>query len=311
MYIFGPILSRRFGRSLGVNVVPEKICSFDCVYCEVGKTRSKTVHRAAYVPAEKILAEFNEQYHEAQQRMDVITVTGYGEPTLNTEFGKVLRGIKEIARHPVIILTNASTIHIPQVAQTLKEFDMVVPSLDAVDEEKFNYVDKPHPSVDIKVIKEALIDFSHDYNGRLLIELLLVKGVNDGEEDLKAFAEYIKKVRYSQIHLMTVFRPPAYSDVRRLSEDELAEKYIYLSNLGVERAMIPGVSCSAADNYSLELSEDDVCQALRMRPMSVSDLAEGLAIDPILAEVMVEDLLTRGLLTSAQYENEVYYSLRK
>jgi wyosine [tRNA(Phe)-imidazoG37] synthetase (radical SAM superfamily) len=311
MYIFGPILSRRFGRSLGVNVIPGKICSFDCIYCEVGKTKTPTVTRSAYASADKILTEFNEQYHKAKNRMDVITVTGYGEPTLNTEFEAVLDGIKEAAHHPVILLTNASTIHIPQVAQALKKFDIVVPSLDAVIEEKFKSVDKPHPSVNIKKIKEALTDFSRDYEGKLLIELLLVKGVNDSEEDLEAFAEYIKKINYFQVHLTTVYRPPSYSGVSRLSDEELAEKYVLLSSYGVERAVIPGVSCSAADNYSLELSEEDICKALCMRPMSVTDLAEGLAIDPILAEVMVDDLFTRGLLTSSQYENEIYYSLRK
>jgi wyosine [tRNA(Phe)-imidazoG37] synthetase (radical SAM superfamily) len=277
----------------------------------VGKTQTHVVTRAAYSSADKILAEFKECYRRAENRMDVITVTGYGEPTLNTEFEAVLDGIKEVARHPVILLTNASTIHIPQVVQALKKFDIVVPSIDAVIEEKFKSVDKPHPSVDIKKIKEALIEFSRDYEGKLLIELLLVKGVNDSEEDLKAFAEYIKKVNYFQIHLMTVFRPPSYPGVLRLSDEELAEKYVLLSSCGVERAVIPGISCSAADNYNLELSEEDICKALRMRPMSVADLAEGLAIDPTLAEVMVDDLFVRGLLTSSQYENEIYYSLRK
>jgi wyosine [tRNA(Phe)-imidazoG37] synthetase (radical SAM superfamily) len=311
MHIFGPILSRRFGRSLGVNVVPEKICSFDCVYCEVGKTRSPTVKRAAYAPADRVLAEFSEHYRQAENRMDVITVTGYGEPTLNTEFEAVADGIKEIAHHPVVLLTNTSTIHIPEVAQTLKKFDVVVPSLDSVVEEKFKAVDRPHPSVDLKVLKEALIDFSRNYTGKLLIELLLVKEVNDSEADLAVFADFIKKVNYSQIHLMTVYRPPSYSEVRRLSDEELAEKYVFLSSCGVERVVIPGVACSAADNYTLELSEDDICEALRMRPMSVSDLAEGLAIDLLLAEVMVENLLSRGKLSSSEYENEIYYSLRK
>ncbi|MDR2105232.1 MAG: radical SAM protein [Deferribacteraceae bacterium] len=311
MYIFGPIMSRRFGRSLGVNVIPEKICSFDCIYCEVGRTKTTTMARRPYAPADKILAEFNERYPSVERRMDVITVTGYGEPTLNTEFEKVLDGIKESAHHPVVILTNSSTMHIPQVFETLKKFDVVVPSIDAVRVGKFKQVDNPHPSVDINQIKRALVDFSKDYRGKLLIELLLVKGVNDEEEDLAAFAEYIGEVNYSQVQLTTVFRPPSHQDVARLTDEELAEKYLILSSYGVERIIIPGDICSTADNYSLELSEDDICAALKMRPMSVAALAEGLSIDPILAEVMVEDLLTRGLLNSAEYDNEVYYSLRR
>jgi wyosine [tRNA(Phe)-imidazoG37] synthetase (radical SAM superfamily) len=311
MYIFGPVLSRRLGRSLGVNIIPEKICSFDCLYCEIGKTKTVTVKRSAYVKADKVLSEFKKTYAAAKNRMDVITVTGYGEPTLNTELAAVLDGIKETARHPVVILTNTSTIHIPEVAEVLKNFDIVIPSLDSVVEEKFQFIDHPHPSVSLNTIKEALIDFSMGYKGKLYIELLLAKGVNDGEEELSAFAEYIKNVRYDLVQLSTVFRPPAYGDIKRLSDEEMSERYLFLSACGVERLMIPGVVCAAVDEETSNLSEDVVCEALRMRPMSVANLAEGLAIDLTLAEVMVEELFSQGRLSSSYYENEIYYSLRK
>jgi wyosine [tRNA(Phe)-imidazoG37] synthetase (radical SAM superfamily) len=160
-------------------------------------------------------------------------------------------------------------------------------------------------------MKEALIDFSMGYNGKLYIELLLAKGVNDGEEELSAFAEYIKNVRYDLVQLSTVFRPPAYGNIKRLSDEEMSDRYLFLSTCGVERLMIPGVVCAAVDEDSSNLSEDTVCEALRMRPMSVANLAEGLAIDPTLAEVMVEELFSRGRLSSSYYENEIYYSLRK
>ena len=159
-YIFGPAPSRRLGRSLGINVVPSKICSLDCLYCEVGKTKATTMQIKPYIKAADILDEFSKNYDKFNELCDVITITGAGEPTLNSELDTILKGIKNITNKPVAILTNTTTLHIESVYNTLLLFDIVVPSLDSVDSNSFNKINLPDKNINIENIISSLEKWS-------------------------------------------------------------------------------------------------------------------------------------------------------
>ncbi|MBW1824631.1 MAG: radical SAM protein [Deltaproteobacteria bacterium] len=147
-YVFGPVLSRRLGFSLGVDLVPFKTCSLDCIYCQLGKTTHKTIERQAYVSPDSVISEVKEVLKQ-NQKIDYITFSGSGEPTLNLHLGKIITRVKEITDIPVAVLTNGTLLHLESVRDELMTADLVVPSLDTVSQELFCEINRPHPTLDV------------------------------------------------------------------------------------------------------------------------------------------------------------------
>jgi wyosine [tRNA(Phe)-imidazoG37] synthetase (radical SAM superfamily) len=164
-YIFGPVPSRRLGRSLGVDLVPYKTCTFDCIYCDLGRTTHKTVSRQSYVPPEEIQGELELYLSVLDKKPDYITLSGSGEPTLNTNVGEIIRKIKKITSTPAAVLTNGSLLSMDGVREDLSEADVVLPSLDAITPALFEYINRPHPSLGIEDIISGLIQFRKQYQG--------------------------------------------------------------------------------------------------------------------------------------------------
>lgn len=305
--IFGPVASRRLGRSLGVNIVPEKICSLDCLYCEVSKTNALTLKRAPYISADKVLTEFRERYPIFKEMTDVITITGMGEPTLNSCLKEIIAGIKEVSEHPVALLTNSTTLADGDVAEALLPLDIIVPSLDAVTQEIFETVDRPAPGLKINKIVESLISFSHRFKGKLYLELLLVKGVNDSRDALLKFAATAKLVRYEKIQIGTVFRPPAWESAERLSESELENARLFLCVQGLNAEVTGTFNGSISAGAITERKKQLAGSLLSVRPSTVRDISAGMGIS--------EDEV-RGIIASLEsvqaqiYDGETYYSVR-
>ncbi|MDE7169987.1 MAG: radical SAM protein, partial [Mucispirillum sp.] len=222
-YIFGPVPSRRLGRSLGINIVPSKICSMDCIYCEVGRTEALTVKRKPYVKARNIIEEFEKNYDSLKEFCDVITITGAGEPALNSELDKIFGGIKEITDKPAAILTNAAALKDRDVYETLLKFDIVVPSLDAVSDDVFRKINLPHKDIRIADIIENLTSFSKEYSGLLYVEILFCKGVNDSREHIEKLASVLKRMNMTKVQAGTIHRPPAYSSAKSCDGEFLLE----------------------------------------------------------------------------------------
>jgi len=180
-YIFGPVPSRRLGRSLGVDLVPYKTCTFDCIYCDLGRTTRKTTSRQSYVPPEEIQGELEFSLSVLEKKPDYITLSGSGEPTLNTNIGEIIQRIKEITSIPIAILTNSSLFSLDEVRSDLSEADLVLPSLDAITPALFEYINRPALSLKIEEIISGLIQFRKQYRGQIWLEVLFCRGVNDGK----------------------------------------------------------------------------------------------------------------------------------
>ena len=273
-YLLGPAPSVRLGRSLGVNVVPSKICSMNCLYCEAGVTKSLTAHRREYFPPEEIVEEFKNNFHLFKDITDVITVTGAGEPTLNSGLDYIVNGIKAHSLgKPVAILTNSTMLHHKEVFDSLLKFDIVVPSLDSALDESMRRVDGLHKSLSPAIIRDSLKKFCSCYKGRLFLEVLFCKGINDSKEDLEALAEYLKDVPLEKIQLGTVTRPPAHEGTQAVSEVflDMAVDYLRLFSLPAER--LKGFKSSGEGSLSaLELKER-VEALLKLRPCTAADMA--------------------------------------
>src|SRR5512135_2583332 len=169
-YIFGPVPSRRLGLSLGVDVIPKKVCTLDCVYCEVGATDKRALRRREYFPAEAIIAEV-EGALASHANVDYISFSGSGEPTLNSKLGEIIRAVKAMTSIPVAVITNGTLFSLEDVRYDLIVADVVLPSLDAATQEVFEKIDRPHPQLRIETIIEGLREFRREYKGQLWLEI--------------------------------------------------------------------------------------------------------------------------------------------
>lgn len=219
-YIFGPVNSRRLGHSLGIDLFREKICSLNCIYCEVGATTCLTCERAEYAPAAAILAEIDAffQQQERAAAVDFVTVTASGEPTLHSALGEIIAHLKQTTGKPVAVLTNGTLLWDAQVRQELAQADVVIPSLDSALPAGFRKIDRPAQCLDLARIIEGMTLFSHEFHGQIWLEILLVQGINDTDEEVTALCKTAAKMRFDRIQLNTVIRPPLEPFARPLAQ---------------------------------------------------------------------------------------------
>ena len=222
-YLVGPIMSRRLGLSLGIDPIPSKTCSFDCLYCEVKKTNNKTIERKEYFDADKILSELKDYLNSENQKPNYITFSGSGEPTLNSKIGYMIREIKKMTDIPIAVITNSSLLYLKEVREELLEADLVIPSLDAVSENLFKKIDLPHKSLNIKDIINGLIEFRKIYKGKIWLEVMILKGYNDNEEEILKISEVVKRILPDKIQINSLDRAPAYEIAEKV-EDEFLSK---------------------------------------------------------------------------------------
>lgn len=220
-YLFGPVPSRRLGVSLGVDLVPRKVCSLDCVYCEVGQTTKKTTERKEYVSFKKIIAELKHYFNNFSDP-EYITFSGSGEPTLNNRIGDLIQFIKQYKPGlPVAVLTNGTLFYDKEVRHSLKDADLVLPSLDAATGNIFDKINRPHKSLTIDKCIEGLIAFRNEFSGKIWLEVFILPGYNDGEQELKKIKDAVVKIDPDTVQLNTLDRPGTASDLRRATGSEL------------------------------------------------------------------------------------------
>jgi wyosine [tRNA(Phe)-imidazoG37] synthetase (radical SAM superfamily) len=219
-HIYGPVPSRRLGFSLGVDILPHKTCSFDCIYCQLGRSGRKTGRRRRFFSSRDILRQIKEAI-DKNPRIDHITFSGSGEPTLNTGIENLIRKIKKMTEIPVVVLTNSSLLTRKPVRRALLAADIVVPSLDAATAASFRRVNRPLPAVQVEDIIRALTLFRREFKGRIWLEVMLVKGINDSPTDIKALKKAVARIRPEKVQLNTVVRPPAEKWAQPLSQRAL------------------------------------------------------------------------------------------
>ena len=220
-YIFGPVNSRRLGRSVGINLVPSKLCSFDCVYCECGCTTALTSEIREYVPYDKVVSEIDE-FISGKPEFDCFTFSGSGEPTLNSRIGDIIDYIKsKTIMQDVVVLTNSSTMTLKEVRERLLNADIVIPTLNAVSADIFNEIMRPSLGIEPWDIIEGLIGFRKEYKGLIYLEVFIVPGLNDNKDELVKIRDAAMLIKPDQVHINHLDRPGAEEWVRSAELDQL------------------------------------------------------------------------------------------
>jgi len=207
--VFGPVVSRRLGVSLGINNVPYKTCSYSCVYCQLGRTLNLTVTRKPYTDPGILVDEVARALEGADRKVDFVTFVPDGEPTLDSNIGSSIRLLKLELWVDVAVLTNASLLWMPEVREDLSNSDLVSVKVDAVSERVWRRVNRPHPSLSLDKVLDGIKKFVRDYTGAVITETMLVEGINDGEDEIKGIADFIGELSPMKAYIMVPTRPPA------------------------------------------------------------------------------------------------------
>jgi wyosine [tRNA(Phe)-imidazoG37] synthetase (radical SAM superfamily) len=231
-YVYGPVPSRRLGQSLGIDPIPLKTCNWNCVYCQLGRTKPVTNERKVYFPPEEILAEVKRALADHQLgEIDWMTFVGSGEPLLHASMGYLIEQVKKMTNLPVSVITNGSLLYLPDVRQELVAADAVLPSLDAGTPGLYRYINRPHPEITYDRLLRGLIDFRDSYNGMLWVEVMLVHGLNDTPLALKRLTKALSLVKPDAIHINLPSRPPAETWVQPPDDESLIQAMAIFGNI--------------------------------------------------------------------------------
>jgi len=223
-YIYGPIKSRRLGYSLGISLFSDKTCNFDCIYCQLGPTKNKINQRKEYVARDVIIAELRGWFSRCPKesaQLDFVTFSGAGEPTLYQGIGDIISEIKRMTAVPIALLTNSSLLGDSLVRREILGLDLIVPSLDAVTQAIFAKIDRPYPGLSIETIINGLVGLRKEFRGKIWLEIMLVKGVNDSWQHIEAMRKVIYQIKPDKIQLNSPVRPPAEPGVSSLDKETL------------------------------------------------------------------------------------------
>lgn len=304
-YLFGPVPSRRLGMSLGVDLVPPKVCSLDCVYCEVGKTTKLTLERKEYVPFSKITGELT-HYFAHNPDPDYITFSGSGEPTLNLRIGAVIEFIKQLKPLiPIAVLTNGTLLYDRQVRNEIKRADLVLPSLDAATEETFKKINRPPVALSFQQYLQGLVDFSREFTGKIWLEVLILPGYNDSDDELKALKKIISKLNPGSIQLNTLDRPGTVKNLRGATKAELHRVRDLLNLENVE------IIAAAPQRKNIQSYRSDaetaILETIVRRPCTVADLAQILGLHSSEINKYLDVLDAENKIEAVRQERGIFY----
>jgi wyosine [tRNA(Phe)-imidazoG37] synthetase (radical SAM superfamily) len=304
-HLFGPVPSRRLGISLGVDLVPKKVCTLDCVYCEVGKTNCLTLERKAYISLELLKTEI-EEYFSHHEDPDYITFSGSGEPTLNSEIGNVLEYIKALKPTiPLAVLTNGTLFYDKKVRQAIVGADLVLPSLDAATSQTFEKINQPHPDLDINKYIEGLIAFREEFKKKIWLEIFILPAYNDDKAELTALREAVTKIKPDLVQLNTLDRPGNLPNLRGATRKEL-------QNI-IDFWKLDKVEIIASYSKNRELSsfnkdiESTIMQTISRRPCTLDDLSNILSLHPNEIMKYLAVLEAENKITKAHQERGIFY----
>lgn len=305
-HIYGPVPSRRLGRSLGIDLVPFKTCTYDCVYCQLGRTTDKTIERKRYIAVDHILSEL-ERKLATGDTPEYITLAGSGEPTLNACIGELINKVKSLTDIPMAVLTNGSLLWMEDVQAALMAADLVLPSLDAGDEELFQYVNRPHKDISFEHMVNGLAEFTKRFPGEVWLEVFLLAGVTGIPSEVKKIAALIRKISPARVQLNTVSRPPAEDFALSIPQERMCTL----------KEFIPGEVNIISENRqdkvhistSYEANEADILALVSRRPCTAEDIAEGLGIHITEAIKRLEALTASGKISVTIADRRNYYTL--
>jgi len=301
-HVFGPVPSRRLGRSLGVDLVPFKTCSYDCIYCQLGRTTCKTVERKEWVPLDEVVAQVRDKLSTGP---DYITLSGSGEPTLYSRLSELVASLEGMTKIPVAILTNGSLLWDKDVQEGLAEADLVIPSLDAGDDSLFRHVNRPHESISFERMVEGLVEFRGRFAGACWLEVFLLGGMTAIPAEVDKIAKLVERIRPDRVQLNTVTRPPAEDFALPVSRKDMER---FAARLG-ERAEVIADFRGVHGEGEFTAKREDVLDLLRRRPCTVDDIAAGLGMHANEAVKYVTELLERDAIVAETKDYRTYYKV--
>lgn len=308
-YLFGPVPSRRLGMSLGVDLVPKKVCSLDCVYCEVGETTKLTIDRKEYIKFSKVKEELI-HYFNNNPDPDYITFSGSGEPTLNVCIGEILQFIKQNKPDiPVAVLTNGTMFFDKNVRDAIKDANVVLPSLDAATENVFQKINRPPKGLTIDKYIQGLIDFRNEFKGEIWLEIFILPGYNDKKEELIELKKTILKIKPNSVQLNTLDRPGTVSNLRGATREEMQGVVDFWKLDNIE------IIAASPERKNIQSYRDDaetaIIETISRRPCTLDDLTKilGMHINEINKYLDVLDAEKR--IEAVEQERGTFYQIKE
>lgn len=303
-YLYGPVPSRRLGRSLGLDLTPYKTCTYDCIYCQLGQTTNKTLERREYVPVADVLKELHEKLSTGID-CDYISLAGAGEPTLHAGAGELIAKIKEMTKIPVAVITNGSLLHLPEVREAIIGADLVIPSLDTGDAALFEYINRPHADIPFEKMAEGLIAFARQYSGRLWLEVLLVSGMTGLPSEARKIAAWVEKIRPEKVQLGTINRP-AYEDFACAVNPRQMKTLAGCFEKNVE--ILESKPPSGFSEAGLSgVTDNDILNLLARRPCTLEGICAGLGLHPHDVVKRIERLALKKRIETRRNGQKIFY----
>ena len=308
-YLFGPVPSRRLGMSLGIDLIPTKVCSLNCVYCECGKTTNLTIERKEYVPYNKVTNEL-EHYFKNNPAPDYVTFSGSGEPTLNLKIGDIIKFLKSNYPYiPIAILTNGTLFDQKEVRTELLNADLVLPSLDAASESSFKKINRPFHTLNINKYIQGLIDFRKEYSGKIWLEVLILPGYNDNKKDLKLLKDAFVKIKPDRIQLNSLDRPGILNTLRSATRNELQQIADFFGLDNVE------IIASAPKRKEIKSYRKDtetaILETIFRRPCTLDDLSEILGLHKNEINKYLDVLESDDKIEIIRQSRGIFYKIKK
>jgi wyosine [tRNA(Phe)-imidazoG37] synthetase (radical SAM superfamily) len=291
-YVYGPVPSRRLGQSLGIDTIPLKTCNWNCVYCQLGRTVPLTNKRREYYPREEVIEEVREALRTHKPgEINWVTFVGSGEPTLHSSLGWLIRQVKKITDLPVAVITNGSLLYLPEVRQDLIAADAVLPSLDAGTAKLYRQINRPYPEITYERFLGGIVDFQRRYWGKLWIEVMLVRDLNDSEEALQAIAEALQRINPDEVHINLPTRPPVETWVQPPDDEGLMRASAILGDFA--QVVHPAEGTFDLSGYDNPL--DAIVSIITRHPMRQEQIERSLTqLAPEQVEQSLVDLETSG-----------------
>jgi len=309
-YLFGPVPSRRLGISLGVDLVPHKVCNLNCVYCDCGRTTQLTEERGEYIHIYRVVEELKE-FLKGKPVLDHITFSGSGEPLLNKGIAGVLGFIKNhFPSYKTALLTNSALLTRKEVRAEVLPFDVIAPSLDAVSRDIYHKVNRPVPGIEPQAIVEALCNLRREYKGAIWLEIFIVPGLNDTPQELDLLSKAAERIRPDKIHINTLDRPGAETWVRPLDAGQLAKVLGYFKRVKVEvvspaRLLQPGSGKAEQD------LTDAILALIKRRPCTLEDISAGMSSVPDAISPILDALINAGRIEFKTEERGVFFRVKE
>ena len=304
-YLFGPVPSRRLGISLGIDLVPHKTCSYNCIYCECGKTTDLTAERREYVPTSEVIEELD-SYLSESPKLDYIKFSGSGEPTLHNGIGEITRFLKgKYPEYRIALLTNGSLFFDKKMRDEVMDIDVIIPSLDSATERGFMKIDRPCSSLKAEDIIAGLVELRKEFKGHFWLEIFVVPGLNDTEEELSALSEALQRIEPEKIQLNTLDRPGVVDWIRAATQEEMERFAAGLDFYGIEITGRPS-SRSGIDSFSGDAVEC-IMQTISRRPCTIDDLSSVLGMHPNEVNKYIQLLVEEGRIKEKREGRGIFF----